>query len=191
MNKLLLILWLGLAFLASAQQFLPKESNYLPTNDLFSVNIARSGRNSFWKVDGHGWSSVISSKPVRPNSITKITFYLEKGATFHLGVTKKDLSQLAKGDPCVMANTVAYYTPTGNKCKGSDQAAYSSRAYEGDNITLTVDTRPYKYEVSYAKNGLPMGISYSGLDEWGDDIYIIFAIHYVEERITLSDYTVI
>jgi len=36
-----------------------------------------------------------------------------------------------------------------------------------------------------------MGIAYSGLDEWGEDeIYIMFTLHYVNERVTISDYQV-
>ena len=119
MKKLLTFLLVGV-LLSSNQKYLPKESDYLPINDLFSVNVARSGRNSFWKVDGNGWTPIISSKPVRPNSITKVTFYLERGATFHIGVGKKDNNELAKGSICLMRNTVSYYTPTGNKCKSYD-----------------------------------------------------------------------
>jgi hypothetical protein len=37
----------------------------------------------------------------------------------------------------------------------------------GDTITMTIDLRPYEGTVSYSKNGLPMGIAFSGLNYWG------------------------
>ena len=54
----------------------------------------------------------------------------------------KDIEQLKTNDICQMKNGVEYYTPNGNKCKNIDQTYYASRAFEGDNITMTIDLRP-------------------------------------------------
>ena len=59
-------------------------------NDLYCSDIARAGRDSFWKVDGAYWSTVISAYPVRPNAITKVTMYLENGDGFMIGCGVKD-----------------------------------------------------------------------------------------------------
>ena len=85
------LLLLTVCILASAQQFSPKEPGYIPFNDLYSVNIARSGWNNFWKVDANGWGVVISEYPVRPNAVTKVTFYLQIGNTFLIGCGKKNI----------------------------------------------------------------------------------------------------
>ena len=58
------------------QQYLPKVSSYLPMSDIYGRDIARSGRDSFFKVNKNGWSTIISAFPVRPNCLTKVTFYL-------------------------------------------------------------------------------------------------------------------
>jgi hypothetical protein len=55
---------------------------------------------------------------------------------------------------------------------------------------MTIDLRPYKNTVSFAKNGLPMGIAYSGLNNWKTDIYIMFSIHNVNSRVRITDYSV-
>lgn len=48
---------------------------------------------------------------------------------------------------------------------------------------MTIDLRPYKGDVSYAKNGLPLGIAFGGLDEWEDDIYIIISFFKKSHRL--------
>ena len=42
-------------------QFLPKQLNSPPVNDLFMTDIARSGKTDFWKVDGQHWSTITSA----------------------------------------------------------------------------------------------------------------------------------
>ena len=48
--KSVLLILSALVLMATAQKFLPKTSSYLPMDDLFTVNVARSGRDSFWKT---------------------------------------------------------------------------------------------------------------------------------------------
>jgi hypothetical protein len=40
---------LVLTVLATAQQYLPKDFDYLPICDLYAKDVCRSGRNTFWK----------------------------------------------------------------------------------------------------------------------------------------------
>jgi hypothetical protein len=195
--KGVILLLLATAILTSCQQYLPKEPGFLPMSDLYTRDTARSGLNSFWKVDQAEFSLLISSLPVRPNAITKVTIYLEDGATSHLGVgMKKDPQTLEGGDICRMSGIVSYWSPTGNKCKWianggrAEQTVYGTPAFEGDNITMTIDMRAYQGSVSFAKNGLPMGIAYAGLHEWGD-IYIYITLYYPNNRIKIIDYQVI
>jgi len=54
---------------------------------------------------------------------------------------------------------------------------------------MTVDLRPYINEISYAKNGLPLGIAFSGLNDW-KDLYIMVTFHLLNDRITITDYSV-
>jgi len=54
---------------------------------------------------------------------------------------------------------------------------------------VIVDLRPYKNEVSYARNGLPLGIAFSGLNAWGD-IYIMLTFHRGNDRIKIVEYSV-
>ena len=68
---------------------------------------------------------------------------------------------------------------------------YASRAYERDNITMTIDLRPYKNWVSYAKNGLDMGIAFAGLNDWGTEIYIMFGIFVQNHRLKILEYSVV
>ena len=89
-----------------------------------------------------------------------------------------------------MNNVVSYFTINGNKCKQYDQVTYASRAFEGDNITMVIDLRPFKKRVSYTKNGLPLGIAFGGLGDWGDNVYIMFGIHYVNHRLKIVEYEV-
>ena len=55
---------------------------------------------------------------------------------------------------------------------------------------MIIDLRPYKKHVSYARNGFPMGIAYGGLADWGENVYIIFGIHYVNHRLKIIEYEV-
>jgi len=70
MRKLVVMFLIALTL---SQEYLPKQGE-IPWNDLLATNIARSGDSDFYKVDHDGWTTVISSYPVRPNAITKITF---------------------------------------------------------------------------------------------------------------------
>ena len=60
----------------------------------------------------------------------------------------------------------------------------------GDLITMTIDLRPFENTVSFSKNGLPLGIAFSGLNYWGEDVYIFFSIHWVNDRISIVSYEV-
>ena len=55
---------------------------------------------------------------------------------------------------------------------------------------MTIDLRPYENKVSYAKNGVPLGVAYSGLDNWKTDIYIMFSLYYLHDRVRIIDYYV-
>ena len=50
MKEVVLVL-LSVFMLVSTQEYLPKEPGYLPINDLYARDIARSGWDTFWKVD--------------------------------------------------------------------------------------------------------------------------------------------
>ena len=80
--------------LVVAQEYLPKVSGYLPMNNLYARNVARSGRKSFWKTEKTEQSTIISAYPIRPNAVTKVTFYLENGNAFNIGVGEKDIGIL-------------------------------------------------------------------------------------------------
>jgi hypothetical protein len=56
--------------------------------------LARNGYDTFWKVDAHYWTTVISSKPIQKNAITKVTFYLLKGSVFMFGCGQKDIGSM-------------------------------------------------------------------------------------------------
>ena len=70
------LIFLLLLCLSTAQTYLPKDGPLL-LNDLFTINLARSG-NDFWKTKD-GWTTVISTYPVRPNTLTKVSIYLVSG----------------------------------------------------------------------------------------------------------------
>jgi len=118
-NTLLLVATiLSLAF---AQQYLPKEG-YLPITDTFSANIARSGDNDFYKVNENKYSTLISSYPVRPNAITKVTFLMVQGTRFVFGCGQGYMSNVLSGPyvgSSVLPNTVGYYNEEGTKWRNS------------------------------------------------------------------------
>jgi len=138
---------------------------------------------------------------VRPNAITKVTIYLEDanqgGAWTHFGCGKKqDRRTLERGDPCYITDAYTYWGYGGTKLKYNsldnrcEQTVYGSPAFEGDNITMTIDMRPYQGTVSFAKNDVPMGIAFAGLHELGD-VYIYITLHTPGNRIKITDYQVI
>ena len=93
MDKITLALF-TLVYIASAQQFLPKVSDYLPVNDLWGKDIARSGRDTFWKVQKDEAATIISAYPVIPNAMTKVTFHMQIGDFFNIGCGQKDATAL-------------------------------------------------------------------------------------------------
>ena len=175
-----------------SQQYLPKERGYLPTCDLFMTNIARSGDTDFWKVDGDGWATVSSAYPVRPNAVTKVTFKLVNSNHYMFGVgTAQFNSNLESQYVGNFAKSVSYHTINGEKYKSGDAIDYASTSMAGDNITMIVDLRAYRNTLSFEKNGLSMGTAFGGLNVWGADIYIMFSLHYVNCRVSITDYQVI
>jgi hypothetical protein len=74
--------------------------------------------------------------------------------------------------------------------KDGDLIDYASPTVSGDKITMTVDLRTYKNKVSFARNGYDLGVAFSGLNYWGDDIYIMFSIWQINHRIKIIKYEV-
>lgn len=52
---------------------------------------------------------------------------------------------------------------------------------QGDTVTMIIDLREDEKLVKFEKNDRPLGIAYSGLDDWGN-IYIMFSIHWVGQK---------
>ena len=187
MPRILTILCLASCFLltlSSGQTFLPKEGD-LPISDVYAVDITRSGRNDFWKTNSDGWAYIFSAYPVRMNAVTQVTFYLVVGNQFSFGCgnINKSNGQFNK--------SLNYNTLVGRKWNGIS-LDYASTAIAGDKITMTIDTRPFQYTMSFAKNGLDMGIAFSGLNLLGEDqIYIIIWMYKVMDRIKIVDYKVV
>ena len=98
MNTKILILLLALSLSTFGETFLPKQWGYLPMNTLYAKNMARSGTDSFWKTavtgDPNLGGTIISSYPVIPNAVTKVTVYLETGDRFHIAVGQKNIPLL-------------------------------------------------------------------------------------------------
>ena len=181
MSRLVTIL--ALLALAVTQEYLPKEGP-MPICDVFTKDIARSGINDFWKVDQNVWSLVFSALPIRPNVITEVTFYLVNGNGFGIGCGRLDKTNEG-------IDGVGLATDTGLKWNKNGPDAYSSPAIAGDKIKMTIDMRPMKYTLSFAKNNLDLGIAYGGLNLYRSDIYIYFGINQVGHRIKVIDYKVI
>jgi hypothetical protein len=64
---------------------------------------------------------------------------------------------------------------------------YATPALAGDYVTMIIDLRENFDSLSYEKNKLPLGVSYSGISEWGD-IYIMFSIHWAGHRVKITNY---
>jgi len=186
-----IIMLMFMLSLALAQEYLPKEGN-VPFCDAYTDGIARSGDSDFWRYGTKGWKNIISSYPVRPNSITKITFFQVIGNYFMIGCGKlPDLSYMSSRYIGQFANSLGFHTISGFKYNnGLLPTAYSSATAAGDKITMTIDLRPFKKTVSFAKNGLSLGIALGGLNFWGDDIYIMVGIFMPGHRIKVIDYQV-
>ena len=81
--------------------------------DIYSSDIARSGYDTFWKVDGNYWTTVVSTYPVQKKAITKVTFNLLAGGAFLFGCGTKTPSLMGTQYVGQMPNTVSYYTENG------------------------------------------------------------------------------
>ena len=122
-NKFITLLLLYTLFtFVFGSKFLPKKLDYLPMNTIYAKNMARSGTSTFWKTatdggDGNYRGTIISSYPVRPNAVTKVTINMEVGNQFHIAVGQKSIPMmLEKGDTYFYPNTVSYWTKGGTKC---------------------------------------------------------------------------
>jgi hypothetical protein len=99
--------------------------------------------------------------------VTKVTFYLENRNGFNIGVGERDINIIkSTGNIYYLPNAAFYCCGDGQKYVRQDEggSGYSTPCSEGDKVTMTVDLRPYKNELSFAKNGLPLGIAFSGLN---------------------------
>jgi hypothetical protein len=127
MMKSILSSVLVLTVLAAAQQYLPKESSYLPICDLYAKDVSRSGKSTFWKCQKDGPSTITSAYPIRPNAVTKVTFYLENGIMSNIGVGERDINILrSTGDIYQLPNTILYASNIGQKYVSQDGADYST-----------------------------------------------------------------
>lgn len=110
MHKQAIFLTLLVLALTQTQEYLPKDGN-ITWNDLIANNIARAGDNDFWKVDENGHSIIVSAYPIRPNSITKVKFYVVYGVEWVFGIGKIDnISNTCTG---CFPNSVGYHGRTG------------------------------------------------------------------------------
>ena len=188
MKKIVSLLFFALV-LVSAQEYLPLDQ--LPWNTLVANNIGNSGTSEFWKVDKDGSSTIISAYPVRPNSITKVTFYLVNGNSFIIGCGKGgNLSTMPNTVVGYRPNSVGYRVPFGTKLINGDSDDYATPANAGDTVSMTIDLRPFKNTVAFAKNGIDMGIASMGLNYWGRDIYIMVNLWAKGGRIKVTNYEV-
>ena len=89
-----------------------------------------------------------------------------------------------------LPKSINYYTANGVKHVNGDDVDYASKAMPGDTVTMIIDDREYKKTVAFEKNGRDMGIAFGGLNDW-DDIYIMFGVHYIGDRIKIIKYEVI
>ena len=74
-------------------------------------------------------------------------------------------------------DTVGYYAHDGHKYIHGERVKHGSSAEEGSKIEMTIDMHEDKESVSYKVNGVSSGIAFSGLGDWGDEIYIIMGIY--------------
>ena len=80
--------------------------------DLYSHDIARSGYDTFWKVDGNAWATIVSPYPIKKNAVTRVTFFLLSGRNFMIGCGQKPKivwNQYVGQFP----ESVSYYTDNG------------------------------------------------------------------------------
>ena len=120
----------------------------------------------------------MSAYPVRLNAVTKITFYQLVGNYFMFGAGNlPDYSALNGAYVGGWANSIGFHTINGAKyMHGVGASSYSSATTTGDNITMIIDLRPFKKTVSFAKNGVPLGIIIGGINLWKPEVYIFAGI---------------
>ena len=193
MTKILFLAFLViLAHTQQLKQYLPK-SGRLPMTTIFSYRMSLAGDNDFYlnHYENDRYISVISSYPVRPNSVTKVTFMLVRGRRILLGCGRGHMSDILNSQFAgQLPQTIGYHPNNGAVYNQGVGVRYASTADQGDNITMTIDLRPFQNKVSFARNGLDMGVAASGIDNWNTDIYIYLSIVYADDRIRITDYYV-
>ena len=157
----------------------------LPMCDIFVKNVARNpnGSNDFWKVDVVEWSHLSSALPIRSTAITTVDFFLVYGNDFSLGV--------ATVDPLTgqVATALAFHTKSGKKVVYGDHVDYSTPCITGDSIKMTINMLPNVWTLSFARNGLDLGVAFSGLNRLGQ-VFILLGLAVPGERIKITDYQV-
>lgn len=180
-----------LTILTHAQTHLPKEPP-LPWCNLYATDTVTSNMTDYWKVNAHGWSTVVSAYPIRPNAVTTVTFQNVNGGSAMIGVgVLPDATILRTQYVGLFPNSVAFSPFTGKKVFYGGFVDYSTPCVNGDTITMTVDLRPYQNTVEYAKNGLSMGVAFAGLNMWAGEIYLMFSIHAMTHRLRVTNYSVV
>jgi len=92
---------------------------------------------------------------------------LVNGNEFLIGVGKvQNFDNLRIHYAGSTSTSLGYNTYGGGKWINGDEIDYASPAKAGDKITMTVDLRPFKKTVSFAKNGLDLGEAFGGLNFW-------------------------
>ena len=180
--KITLILFL--LSLTLAQRYLSEGGGPLPIADVYIQHMSRKGKTDFWKVNNDNWIVPISAHALIPGAITKVKFELLNGNRFEMGCVKANTQNGA------YINKVGYVADSGTKVVFGEVMQYGSPASVGDVITMTVDLRPYENTLSFAKNGLDMGIAFQGLNLWGDEIYVYFAMLYKGHKLRVIGYEV-
>ena len=157
----------------------------LPMCDVFAKNVARSpnGSNDFWKVDVVEWSNLYSALPIRSTAITTVDFFLVHGNDFSIGVATVDT---LTGQ---VATALTFHTKSGKKVVYGDHVDYSTPCIAGDSIKMTINMLPNVWTLSFARNGVDLGVAFSGLNRLGQ-VFILLALAVPGERIKITDYQV-
>ena len=116
MTKLLFLVFLViLAHAQQLKQYLPK-SGRLPMTTIFSYRMSLAGDNDFYlnNYDQDKYASVISSYPVRPNSITKVTINMVKGRRILIGCGRGHMSDILNSQYAgQLPQTIGYHPNNG------------------------------------------------------------------------------
>ena len=137
-------------------------------SNIYTVDIASRGMQSYWKIDRNGWSGIISAYPIVPNATTIVEFYMENGNNFNFGCGKKHEALLRSKQSGHMPDTVGINFFYGHISRLANYDAFMTPGVEGDNITMIIDMHEDKEYLKYIRNGNDMGIAHSGLGDWGD-----------------------